>query len=558
MSATSLILVQNVTVGYDERVVLRDVYFRLAAGERVGLIGKNGAGKTTLLKLVLGQVVPDQGSVTLPPGLRVGYFSQFSELTGTETVREVLEAVFADLRALEAALRQTEDALAGSPAKQEEAALLDRHAALLADFEQRGGWAYQTEIETVLSKLGFDESLRDRPVDQLSGGWRNRASLAKLLLELPDVLLLDEPTNFLDIEGVTWLEGWLAAHRGAAVVVSHDRHFLDRVATRIVEVEQHHLQEYDGNYTQFVRQKPMRLKSLEKRFEHEQELLVLEAEAIAQRELDARDPSNALRRRLANIKKQREPRPADTIVTRLYDPLHVPAKLCRAEVVAKGYGDEILFYDLTFEIARGDRVAVVGPNGTGKSTLLRLLAGDEPPDAGRVVWERGVSSVFFNQMLDALPLDDSATHAVNVCPLVFTAPRRQVNRFLSLLQFSEAELQQRIGTLSGGLKARVALAQCLLSGAAVLLLDEPTNHLDVTTIQVMELALTHFPGAVVVVSHDRFFIDKVATRLIGFEGDGRVRLVEGNWTTWQASQAAQTARALREARAGQPVAAGRR
>jgi ATP-binding cassette subfamily F protein 3 len=327
------------------------------------------------------------------------------------------------------------------------------------------------------------------------------------------------------------------------------------VATRIVEVEQHHLQEYDGNYTQYVRQKPMRLKSLEKLFEHEQELLVLEAEAIAQRELDARDPSNALRRRLANIKKQREPRPADTIVTRLYDPLHVPAKLCRAESVAKGYDDDILFYDLTFEIARGDRVAVVGPNGTGKSTLLRLLAGDEPPDAGRVVWERGVSGVFFNQMLAALPPDDSATHAVNVCPLVFTAPRRQVNRFLSLLQFSEAELQQRIGTLSGGLKARVALAQCLLSGAAVLLLDEPTNHLDVTTIQVMELALAHFPGAVVVVSHDRFFIDKVATRLIGFEGDGQVRLVEGNWTTWQA---AQPARAPRDAHAGQPVAASRR
>lgn len=207
-----------------------------------------------------------------------------------------------------------------------------------------------------------------------------------------------------------------------------------------------------------------------------------------------------------------------------------------------------MFCDLTFEVARGDRLAIVGPNGAGKSTLLRLLVGGEQPDAGQLVWERGVSGVFFNQMLAALPPDDTVTHAVNVCPLVFTAPRRQVNRFLSLLQFTEAALQQRIGTLSGGLKARVALAQSLLSGAAALLLDEPTSHLDVATIQVMELALAHFPGAVVVVSHDRFFIDKVATRLVSFEGGGRVRLVEGNWTTWHAAPAA---------RAGQPAAGSR-
>src|SRR6266542_4859184 len=533
----TLILLQNVTVHYDQTLVLRDVYFRLAAGERVGLIGRNGTGKTTLLRVILGKVPPDQGSVTIATGVRTGYFSQFSELTGPQTVQDSLDEVFAPLHALEAELRAAEAALAtlDQRPQPERATVLDRYDALSAEFERRGGWTYHNEIDTVLSRLGFDDELRHRPVDQLSGGWRNRASLARLLLERPDVLLLDEPTNCLDIEGVTWLEGWLAGHRGATIVVSHDRHFLDRVATRIVEVEHQHLQEYEGNYTQYVRQKPMRLKSIERTFEHEQELLALEAEAIAGRQADARDPSNALRRRLANVKKQAEPRPVDAIITRLYGLIRVPTKLCRLEGVAKSYGSQTLFRDVSFEVAKGDRLAIVGPNGSGKSTLLNVLAGTTPPDAGRVVWERGVEGVVFNQLLDELPLDDSVTHAINTLPMVFEAPRRRVNRFLSLLGFSEAALQQRIGTLSGGLKARVALAQALLSGAPVLLLDEPTNHLDVTSIQVIERALVHFPGAVVVVSHDRFFIDKIATRMLVFEPSG-VRLVDGNWTTWQAGQ----------------------
>ncbi|HEU5315875.1 MAG TPA: ABC-F family ATP-binding cassette domain-containing protein [Chloroflexota bacterium] len=549
----SLILVENVTVRLGDRkdrVVLRDVYFRLVAGERVGLIGKNGAGKTTLLRLILGQLAPDAGTVTLALGTRVGYFSQFSELVGDRTVVEELEEVFAGVRALQEEL-ETVGARLGDPAVggKEQATLLERHDALAQEIEHRGGWTYQTEIDTVLSKLGFDgpnAALRQRPVERLSGGWRNRASLAKLLLERPDVLLLDEPTNFLDVEGVSWLEGWLSKHRGATIVVSHDRHFLDRVATRVVEVESHHLQEYEGSYSNYVRLKPLRLKTLERQFEHEAELLAYEQEAIARRREDARDPSNALKRRLANIKKQTEPRPVDAIITGLYSLLSVPTRLCLVEELCKGYDAQRLFGPLTFEIAKGDRVAVVGPNGIGKSTLLRVMAQDEPPDSGRVVWHHGVRFVSFNEVLAELPPDASVTKHINTLPMVLNASlsgqlrsgRRQVNRFLSLMRFTEAEQMQRIGTLSGGLKARVALVQCLLSGAQVLLLDEPTNHLDLTTIQVMERALAHFPGGIVVVSHDRFFIDTVATRLLVFEGAGRTRLVEGTWTTWHAQQAA--------------------
>jgi ATP-binding cassette subfamily F protein 3 len=222
-------------------------------------------------------------------------------------------------------------------------------------------------------------------------------------------------------------------------------------------------------------------------------------------------------------------------VTGIYERLYVPNKLCRAEAISKAYNGNTLFVDLSFEIQRRDRVAVLGPNGCGKTTLLNVLTEQEAADAGRVVWSKAAEYIYYNQVFDELDLNDTVTHAVNLVGLAYHAPRKRVNRFLSLLQFSEMDLKQRVGTLSGGQRARVALAQCLLSGAGLIVLDEPTNHLDMTSTQVMERALLHFPGAVVVVSHDRFFIDKVATRLLVFEGDGHVSEVAGNWTIWQAS-----------------------
>jgi ATP-binding cassette subfamily F protein 3 len=306
----------------------------------------------------------------------------------------------------------------------------------------------------------------------------------------------------------------------------------------VVEVENYHLHDYPGNYTHYVRTKPFRLKTLERQFEYEEELLTLEGEAASDREELTRDPSDAMHRKLADIRKRRIPRPVDTIITSIYQSLRIPDRLCRVEEVAHAYGAHRLFEGITLEIVRGERLGIIGPNGSGKSTLLRVLTGQETPDSGKVVWERGVSFSDFNAAQQSLNLKDTVTHAVNTAGGQFSmagqAQRKQVNRFLSLLQFSEMDLQQRIGTLSGGQKARVALAQCLLSGAQVLILDEPTNHLDLTSTQVMEQALIHFPGAVIVVSHDRFFLDKVATNLLAFAQDGPPRLFNGNWTMWQA------------------------
>ncbi len=518
----SLIRFNDVEVRFENSLVLREAFFRLEPGDRVGLIGRNGSGKSTMLKLILEQVSPDSGTVTVEDGLRIGYFSQFSELNGAQSITEVLDGLFTEIHDVEAELGGIDAAIAAGGDLD---ALILRQSELFEAMERLDGWDYQRHIDTALTTLGFTEAHRTSPIDDLSGGWRNRAALAKIVLEKPQVLLLDEPTNFLDVAGVEWLEAWFRSFQGAAIIVSHDRRFLDTVVTRIIELENFHLHEYPGNFEQYIVQKQFRLKTLEAQFVHESELLAFEAEGIADRREAAKAASRSLDKQLSGIKKSRAPRPVDQIITEIYGGLHIKDVLARVEALEKGYGGRTLFSGVQFELRRGHRLAVIGANGSGKSTLLRVLLGEERPDAGEVAWASGARVVSYNQMLDQLDNDDTVTHAVNAMPdsLALTATRKSVGRFLSMFQFSEAELKQRIGGLSGGQRARVAMAQCLLSGASVLVLDEPTNHLDLASTQVMERALVHFPGAVIVVSHDRFFTDKVANRQLVF-ADGTVEL----------------------------------
>ena len=519
----SLIRLHDVGISFEKTQILREAFFRLEVGDRVGMIGRNGSGKTTILRLMLDQVAPDTGVVTVDDGIRIGYFSQFSELDGTATITQVLTDLFSEIRTIEAELAAIDAAIAAdSSASAALDILIGRQASLFEDMERLDGWDYPRSIDTVLTTLGFDPDHRVLPIDELSGGWRNRAALAKILLEKPDVLLLDEPTNFLDVAGVEWLESWFRDFTGAAVIVSHDRRFLDSIVTRIIEVENFHLHEYAGNFEQYVIQKQFRLKSLEQQFVHESELLAFEAEGIADRREAAKAASRTLGKQLSQIKKSRAPRPVDQIITEIYGKLHIKDVLCRIEGLGKSYGEKLLFAGLNLEIRRGNRIVVLGANGTGKSTLLRILTGEETADFGEANWVKGAGVVSYNQMLAELDEDDTVSHAVNAMEgsLALTATRKSVNRFLAMFQFSEADLKQKIANLSGGQRARVAMAQCLLSGASVLLLDEPTNHLDLASTQVMERALVHFPGAVIVVSHDRFFSEKIANRLLIFGSDG--------------------------------------
>ncbi len=350
----------------------------------------------------------------------------------------------------------------------------------MAVMEAADGWTYQHRIDTVLSKLGFSERYRRLPLDQLSGGWRNRAALAKILLEAPNVLLLDEPTNFLDLQGLSWLEGWLSRFNGA---------------------------------------------------------VIFEAEAIQDRQEAAKNPNASLTRRLAHIKKEVAPREVDTIVTGIYGGIRSVDDLCEVVQVSKRYGADALFQNLGFEVHKGDRLAVVGPNGCGKTTLMKVLREEIPPDTGRVTWKAGERYIDYNTVLDGLDPQTDRDAPRELRGAGASSATQAGESVSSPAGFSEMDLYQKIGTLSGGERARVALALCLLSGSPAVLLDEPTNHLDMKSTQVMERALAHFPGAIVVVSHDRFFLDKVATRLLVFEGGGRVEMANGNWTQWAAQHA---------------------
>jgi len=535
----SLVRLKSVTKKYEERLVLKEIFFRIAAGERVGLIGPNGSGKTTLLNLLLLRDEPTEGEVEHAPKIKIGYFSQFSELDTDVSIENILEDVLASTKALLTELEQIEQKMGEA---EDLDPLLQRQAEVLEAIEHADGWNWKVRIDTVLSKLGFDAHNRTQPIHQLSGGWKNRAALAKILLEEPDVLLLDEPTNYLDVEGMDWLETWINKFRGAILVVSHDRHFLDRVVTRIAELENYHLHDYTGSFADYVIERKKRLKMIERQHLYEEELLAYESEAIDDRKEAAKAPSQWLLKRLANIKKSVQPPAMERIITSIYQNLRVSGQLLRIKDLAKSFDGRELFRELTFTISKGDRLAIIGPNGCGKSTLLRIITGDEAEHTGSVQWLStgngfAFSGVSFNHILRDLDPNEQLSRTIGgTYGIVKDAPRKDVKEFLSMFQFSELDMRTRVGELSGGQKARVALALCLLSGAGLLILDEPTNHLDLTSTQVMERALTHFPGAVITVSHDRFFIDKIATRLLVFEGAPAPRMVEGNWSTMVASK----------------------
>lgn len=528
----NVINVQNLRKSYGTRAVFDGVSFAVDEGEKVGFIGANGSGKTTLFRIVAGLEGVGSGEIALRRGASVGYLAQEPEFGPGETIRTAAASGHPEMaRAMGEYHAVAERLGAGADGPR----LLARQAELMAEIERLGGWDWDHRVEAVLSRVGLDGW--DRPVAGLSGGERKRVALARVLLQEPDLLLLDEPTNHLDADTTLWLEERLISYPGAVMLITHDRYFLDRVVTRMIEVDRAELTAFPGGYTEY----------LEARAERQSRLAVEQDKRakLMERELEwvRRSPSARTGKQKARINRldaaaatQEATRlpDRDAAEIRFGDPPRLGRTVLELEGVAKSYGGRSLIDDLTTSLRAGERIGIVGPNGAGKTTLLRIVLGEERPDAGRVVLGKNTRTAYFDQRRQDLDPDASVLQSVASTDWVEYAGRRvHVRSYLESFLFPTAVHDQAVRSLSGGERNRLLLARMLLQDANLLILDEPTNDLDLVTLQVLEAALAEFPGCVLVVTHDRFFLDKVATGLLVFEGDGQVHRHEGGYDLYR-------------------------
>jgi ATP-binding cassette subfamily F protein 3 len=527
-----LLSCSDLSRGFNEGPLFADVAFEVHAGDRIGLVGPNGVGKTTLLRLLAGLDQPDSGTVLLHAGARAGLLSQQPVFTpGRSLFAEALSAL-EELTAAHQDLVRTAEALAQASEESERRALAARYDRLHEMLRRQDAYHLDHRVEQVLEGLGFQPADYDRPVETFSGGQQGRLMLAKLLLSAPDVLLLDEPSNHLDIAATRWLEDYLVKQPEGMVIVSHDRYFLDRVVTRIFELHGGRITCYPGNYQQYWRLRQQRQEQQLKAWQ-EQQAYIEKQEDYIRRAHYGQLHKQAQSRKKALERLERIERP-----TFIEGPhMHFGAVRRCGDVVlevsdlAKGY-DRPLFRDLSFSLRRGQRLGILGPNGSGKTTLLRVLMGQEPPDEGQVKRGHLVEFGYYDQQLAVLPDDVPVLRAV--WPGDGAQIREQdMRNLLARFGLVGERVSQRVGELSGGERSRAALARLAATGANVLVMDEPTNHLDLWACEALEQALLDFEGTVIVVSHDRYFLNRMADLLIVLEGDGRARLVHGNYEDYE-------------------------
>ncbi|MGH9366862.1 MAG: ABC-F family ATP-binding cassette domain-containing protein, partial [Thermoanaerobaculia bacterium] len=512
---------------YGPKEVLREVTWQHNPGEKVGLVGRNGAGKTTLLRIALGREEPDSGELLKASGIRIATVEQMLEADLSETLHDYVAGAFEHLHATEAELRRLEHAMAEGD---DSAAVHDRYDALSHRFENEGGYEMVAEVDKALSGLGFEKADFPRRLAELSGGQKNRAMLARAILSSPDVLLLDEPTNHLDFSAVEFLEDYLARSRRAFLVVTHDRRFLDRVAEEIVDLENGRLTAYSGGYTAYRRQKAERVLAATRAFEKQQEFLSKEKEYI-RRNIAGVNSRQAKGRRtkLARVELLEKPSEDTIAVAFRFDAARVGGRsFLRARNLDAGYekGAPIV-RDVSFELLRAERLAILGENGTGKTTLLKTLAGRLPALSGTVTPGHDVSIGYYDQELSDLDPSRRAIDAVwDQHP---EQSEEEMRSYLARFAFRGDDAFASIAELSGGEKGRLTLAVVMRQRHNLLLLDEPTNHLDLDSREALEESLEDFPGSIVLVSHDRAFIDRLATRVLDLRG-GRAISLSGDYS----------------------------
>lgn len=523
---------------YDRKPVLQDIYLSYFYGAKIGVIGLNGSGKSTLLRILAGVEKDFNGETVLAPGYTVGLLEQEPQLNEEKTVREIVAEGVQEAMQLLEEFNRISERFAEPLTDEEMNALIEKQGEVQEKIDHLGAWDMDARLEMAMDALRCPPG--DTPVKLLSGGERRRVALCRLLLQKPDILLLDEPTNHLDAETVAWLERHLQEYPGTVIAVTHDRYFLDNVAGWILELDRGRGIPYKGNYSGWLEQKKARLMTEEKQESERLRTLERELEWIRMAPRARHAKSKARIQAYERLLSQENEKAARELEIYLPPGPRLGNLVIEAEHVYKGYGDRLLIEDMSFSLPPGGIIGIIGANGAGKTTLLRMITGQEKPDSGTLRIGETVQMAYVDQSRDVL--DPQRTVWEMICDGEDTIRlgEREVNSraYVARFNFTGADQQKKVGMLSGGERNRVHLARMLKQGANVLLLDEPTNDLDVNTLRALEEALLNFGGCALVVSHDRWFLDRIATHILAFEGDSRVVFYDGNYTQYEADRRA--------------------
>ena len=520
----------NISKAFGSNEVIKHASFHIEEHEKAAIVGINGAGKSTLLKIIIGEMPSDEGEVVISKGKTMGYLSQHQDLSGERTVFEEVLEIKRPIIEMEAKIRQMEldmKHLTGDALND----MLSSYSRLNHEFEQQNGYAYQSEVTGVLKGLGFAEEDFKKPVSALSGGQKTRVALGRLLLSKPDIILLDEPTNHLDMESIAWLEGYLINYDGSVIIVAHDRYFLDRVVTKIVELDNGIMSVYQGNYTDYSGKRAMIREAKMKAYLNQQQEIKHQEEVITKLKSFNREKSirraESREKMLDKIERLDKPSEVnDEMKIRLEPNIISGNDVLTVRDLKKAFDQNLLFDHVDFEIKRGERVAIIGGNGTGKTTILKMLNGILGADQGEIVLGSKVHIGYYDQEHQVLHMDKTLFDE-----LQDTYPsmnNTQIRNILAAFLFTGDDVYKRVKDLSGGERGRVSLAKLMLSEANFLILDEPTNHLDITSKEILEEALNNYTGTVLYVSHDRYFINRTATRILDLTNQTMVNYI-GNY-----------------------------
>ncbi|MGI9036736.1 MAG: ABC-F family ATP-binding cassette domain-containing protein [Pyrinomonadaceae bacterium] len=527
-----LFRLSEVTKSYSAHDILRGVSFQINPNEKVGLVGRNGAGKTTVFRLITGEEEPDSGEIVKINNLKIGLLAQHVDFTENETAHTAALSAFQKLHRLEAEMRALEKQMETDHSDE----ILRAYAELQTEFEHEDGFTYAARAEAILLGLGFDKAMWNAETKTLSGGQKNRLGLARLLLSGTDVLLLDEPTNHLDVTAVEWLESFLQNYDKTFVLISHDRYFLDRVCSRIIEIENGKAISYKGNYSDFSIEREERREAQRRAFENQQTLIAKNEDFIrrniaGQKTKLAKSRSNMLER-IERVEAVADEKSQGNFQLKKVE--RAGNQVLTVEDLAIGYGEKVLARNIDFALLRGEALGVIGANGSGKTTFLKTVLGNVRELGGKIIWGAKTDIGYYSQQLEELDARNEIIQELRrVAP---NADNGALRSFLARFLFTGEDVFKRVGDLSGGEKGRLSLAKLIYSNKNVLVLDEPTNHLDIPSREALEAALDAFAGTIITVSHDRYFLDRIATQILSFEDAQSVEVFDGNYSEFHESR----------------------